>query len=330
LLIIVTGSFNADNDEMRKLIKLIEGGNDVIVSARYISAAADEIMKCNSSSYGSSSLAADELNKDVSLSLSETAFGKKENYKYPGRTFETYINSYDTSTTTVLGHDKSGRVNFIHLRAGSGNLFVHTEPLAFTNYFLLHKNNITYFEKLMSLVRPGITKVVWDEYYIRKKNYDDPDENKKSWFTVLMGMKNDNGQRPFRAAFWLLILLLLVYVFSEMRRRQRFIPVVTKPRNDSLDFVKTIGRLYYDKGDHKNLCRKMSAYFLEHVRNKYKLATGELDEKFIKNLQYKSGVNETEVREIVSFIKYSEDAPGLASAAVKDFHKKLESFYSKT
>ncbi len=73
----------------------------------------------------------------------------------------------------------------------------------------------------------------------------------------------------------------------------------------------------------------MSAYFLEPVRNKYKLATGVLDENFIKNLQYKSGVNEIEVREIISFIKYSDDAPGLAPAAVKDFHKKLESFYSK-
>ena len=33
----------------------------------------------------------------------------------------------------------------------------------------------------------------------------------------------------------------------------------------------------------------MAAYFLEHVRNRYKLATGTLDDDFIKNLQYKSG-----------------------------------------
>ena len=73
------------------------------------------------------------------------------------------------------------------------------------------------------------------------------------------------------AALLTAIFALLLYVVLEMRRKQRTIPVMTKPKNDSLEFVKTIGRLYHDKGDHKNLCRKMSAYFLEHVRNRYKL-----------------------------------------------------------
>ena len=153
----------------------------------------------------------------------------------------------------------------------------------------MHKDNIGYYEKAMSVINPEVTKVVWDEYYLNKKFLDEREEPKKGWFSVLMGTENDNGKKPFRAAFWLLILLLLLYVLLEMRRKQRYIPVIKKPRNDSLDFVKTIGRLYFDKGDHKNLCRKMSAYFLEHVRNKYKLSTGTLDDNFVKNLQFKSG-----------------------------------------
>ncbi len=328
-LIIICGSFSPDTDELRKLISFVENGNDVFVSARYISAAADEMLKCNSSSYDMSMYGIEDLDKNISLSLSEPVFPKKTIYKYPGRTFNSYFTSIDSTTTDILGHDEKARPNFIHLRAGKGNLYVHMEPLAFSNYFILHKDNIGYYEKALSVINPAVTKVAWDEYYLRKKNYDEPPEKKKGWFSVLMGMKNDNGKRPFRAAFWLLIGLLLVYVAMEMRRRQRYIPVVTKPRNDSLDFVKTIGRLYYDKGNHKNLCRKMAAYFLEHVRNKYKLPTGTLDETFIKNLQYKSGVNETEIREIVSFIKFTEDAPSLNQQAVKDFHKQLESFYSK-
>src|SRR6185503_10139397 len=94
-----------------------------------------------------------------------------------------------------------------------------------------------------------------------------------------------------------------------MRRKQRIIPVMTRPRNDSMDFVKTIGRLYYDKGDHKNLSRKMAAYFLEYVRNRYKLTTVSLDEEFIKNLQFKTNCEEHEIRSIVSFIKYLDEAP---------------------
>ena len=35
---------------------------------------------------------------------------------------------------------------------------------------------------------------------------------------------------------------------------------------------------------------------------------------FIKNLQFKSGVEETEVRNIVSFIKYMDDAPAIITS----------------
>ena len=73
----------------------------------------------------------------------------------------------------------------------------------------------------------------------------------------------------------------------------------------------------------------MSAYFLEHVRNKYKLLTSTLDEEFVKKLQYKSGAEEHEVRGIVSFIKYAEDALAISDKQLTDFHKQLESFYKK-
>ena len=47
----------------------------------------------------------------------------------------------------------------------------------------------------------------------------------------------------------------------------------------------------------------MSAYFLEHVRNRYKLPTSELNEEFIKNLHVKTGIDEEEIKDIVSFIR---------------------------
>ncbi len=172
-------------------------------------------------------------------------------------------------------------------------------------------------------MRPDITKIIWDEYFLAKRSHQ-PHEKRKSWLDVMFRYP------PLMAALLVGLFTLLIYLLLEMRRKQRYIPLIAKPRNDSLDFVKTIGRLYYEKGDHKNLCRKMSAYFLEHVRNQYKLATGNLDEAFIKNLQYKSGVEEAEIRGIVSFIRYIDDAPVISPAEVNDFHKQLESFYNKT
>ncbi len=330
-LIIIAGKFNADEVEMKKLISFVEKGNDVFVSARTISYDAGNMMNCKANTYDIPSNAEGDVKIKDSLSvyLDNPPFEKQTNYTYPGKKLDASFFEIDDKTTEVLGEDEAGRPNFIRLRAGEGNFYIHLAPLAFTNYFLLHKQNIGYYEKALSVINPAAKKVVWDEYYLNKKSGNDNDENKKGWFSVLMNTKNGNGKKPFRAAFWLAIFLLLLYVLLEMRRKQRYIPVVKKPRNDSMDFVKTIGRLYFDKGDHKNLCHKMSAYFLEHVRNKYKLLTGSLDEDFIKKLQHKSGAEEFEIREIVSFIKYAEDAPAISHKQLNDFHTQLESFYKK-
>jgi hypothetical protein len=196
--------------------------------------------------------------------------------------------------------------------------------MAFSNYFLLHKNNMRYYENVLSVIKPGVTKVLWDEYYLNKKRLSSDrknDDNKKGWFASLMAYPS------FRAGFWTLIGFLVLYVLLEMRRKQRVIPVITKPKNDSLDFVKTIGRLYYEKNDHKNLSKKMAAYFLEHIRSRYKLPTNRLDEEFIKKLQYKSDYDEKELLKIVSFINFIDDAPGISDSQLAGFHKQLEAFY---
>lgn len=330
-LIIVCPSLRADNYEMQKMIRFAEKGNDVFISTRYISAAADKILQCNSSAYDLTYVTVDRLLDSMKIKLEGPPFEKPLVYSYPGKTFNTYFTEIDSLTTEVLGKDEYGRTNFIHLRAGKGNFYVHTEPLAFSNYFVLHKDNKEYYEKALSVINPDVTHVVWDEYYLNKKEqFDRPaDDNKKGWFGTLMNLKNDNDQRSFGVAFWLLILLLLLYVLLGMRRKQRPIPVIAKPRNDSLDFVKTIGRLYYDRGDHKNLCKKMAAYFLEHVRNKYKLPTGTLDDNFINQLKFKTAAPESELRGIVSFIKYLDDEPVISSSSLTDFHRQLESFYKK-
>ena len=321
--LVITDRFSADKDEMKKLISFAEKGNDVFISARYFSAAADGIFGCSSSSYDLFFYPEDETDDSMKISLRNPPFAENAAYRYPGKTFYSYFDQIDTATTDVLGYDEKRRPNFVHLRAGKGNFYLHMEPLAFSNYFLLHKNNISYYEKALSVINPEVTKIVWDEYYLYKKQDNRLPQKKQGWLSVLFRYP------AFKAALLTAILALLVYVLLEMRRKQRYIPVVSKPKNDSLDFVKTIGRLYYDKGDHKNLCRKMAAYFLEHVRNKYKLSTGALDEEFINNLKFKTGAGEAEIREIVSFIKYIDDAPAVNSKQVTDFHKKLDAFYKK-
>ncbi len=321
--IVISNKFFASESELKKLMTFVEHGNDVFISTRYFSAAADAVFHCNSSSYDLSLFSDEVMADSLRIFLSEPPFEQASSYVYPGKKFDSYFDKIDSSATRVLGFDESGRANFIHLRAGKGNFYLHMEPLAFSNYFLLHKNNMEYYEKVLSMIRPEITRVVWDEYYLNKR-YGESERRRKGWMAVLFSYP------ALKAAMLTAIFTLLLYVLIEMRRKQRFIPLITRTRNETLEFVKTIGRLYYDKGDHKNLCRKMAAYFLEHVRNRYKLAPASLGEDFVKNLQFKTGCPEAEIRGIVSYIKWLDETPAVNHLQLIQFHKQLEAFYKKT
>ena len=324
-LIIITGKFNADENEMKRLVRFIEKGNDVFVSARTISYAAAELLDCrvNTSDIPDYLEKGEPENDSLNINLTEPPFEKRTNFAYPGKKLDASFSTIDETTTEILGEDDLGRPNFVRLRAGNGNFYIQLAPLAFSNYFLLYRDNIRYYEKVLSVISPDVTRLVWDEYYLNKKFLDEDNEKKQGWFSVL------SRYPGLKAALLTAIFTLLLFVLLEMRRKQRYIPKMLRPKNESLDFVKTIGRLYFDKGDHKNLSRKMSAYFLEHVRNKYKLLTSVLDEDFIKDLVYKSGAEEPAVRGIVSFIKYLDDAPGIDHNQLADFHNQLEEFYKK-
>jgi hypothetical protein len=330
-LVIICPDFNADKYEMTNLVNFVENGNDVFISAISVSDEATRVINADVNSieplisFFSKTGQSDTLTVSLRLPFNQV----KQTWSYPGKQLDGYFSRVDTTTSTILGFDKRGRPDFIHLKAGKGNLFVHLAPMAFTNYFLLHKQNIAYLEKIFSMISPATTKVLWDEYYLTKRNERRRDNNKKSWIQTLLGLQNDNGDHSIAAAFWLLLFLLLLYVILEMRRKQRHIPVIKKLQNDSLDFVKTIGRLYHDKGDHRNLCRKMAAYFLEHVRNRYKLPTSELNEEFVKNLHIKTGIAEEEIRPIIGYIRYLEEPVPISAQDLFVFHKQLESFYKK-
>jgi hypothetical protein len=320
LWLIISPQFLADESEMQKMIDFAKAGNQVFISTRKLSSTAMDLMNCKSSL----SFEAIDAHDSLKLQLQKPPFAKNINAFYPGRRFDTYLYKIDSSITHILSHDDEGDPNFIQLKTGKGNIFIHLAPLAFSNFFLLHKNNISYYENVLSVVPANVNNIIWDEYYLTKLNFSEKKSANKNWLQVLF-------QYPsLKAGLLTAFAALFIYVLMEIRRKQRMIPVIEAPVNDSLNFVKTIGRLYYEKGDHLNLARKMSAYFLEHVRNRFQLPIKKPDEHFVKALHMKSGFDEKKLKEIADFILFTESAPAISENQLAHFHKQLELFYKTT
>ena len=317
-VILMTKEFDAEEYELHRLVNFVKKGNYAIVIARYLSYDATRFLKCSDNGNYFDLESADSL----LVNLQQASFRNSDFFVYPGKKYESYFSTIDTLRTAALGNGSNGAINFIRLKAGKGYLFLHLAPLAFSNYFLLHKNNIEYYKTALSVIPKNISRIAWNDYYLTKPRVNK--ERDPSWFRVLFKYPS------FRWGLLTAIGTMLLFILLEMRRKQRIIPVWEKPKNESLDFVKTIGRLYFDKGDHKNLAKKMSAYFLEHIRTNYKLATHTIDKHFVDTLHYKTGYPLEELKNIIDFISFVETAPAISENQLSNFHKQLESFYQNT
>jgi hypothetical protein len=89
---------------------------------------------------------------------------------------------------------------------------------------------------------------------------------------------------PLRWALYLTVLSLLLFCIFTARRRQRVIPVVQKPQNMNLEFVKLIGSLYWQQHDNPGLLAKKLAYATEEIRRQ-KAQIAPEDDKLLQEIK---------------------------------------------
>ena len=319
-LVIITGiAIQADEYELSEMMAFARKGNYVFIIAHDLSYETTQFLNIveltdDGDFFG---MQTDSLR----LQLNFPRFNDTVTYVYPGRRYASYLKVVDTSKVVVLGTNEKGDANFVQFKTGQGAIFLHTAPLAFSNYFLLHKSNVKYFQKALSLIPSTVEKVWWNEYYLNKRT--DQLKNEPNFLSVLLKYE------AFRWALITVIATLLIYVLMEMRRKQRVIPVLSKHKNESLDFVTTIGQLYYSRKDHANLAHKMSTYFLEYIRTRLKVSTNRLDESFVQALHAKTGYPVEEIRSIVYFIQVTDTA-SVSEGQLNRFYQQLENFYKNT
>jgi hypothetical protein len=315
-VILMAKNFGATETELNKLLEFVQNGNYVFIITRNLSYDAAKFFHFSDNEYYF-----DQEEDSLQVALQKPPFSSSENFIYPGKKYDSYFTRVDSERTIVLG-ESNATPDFVQLKAGKGSIYFHLAPLTFSNYFILHKNNVAYFQNALSVIPKEVTTIVWDDYYMTQPVY----QNKKEpgLFRVLFKYPE------FKWALLTAMFTLLLMVLLEIRRKQRAIPLWEKPKNDSLDFVKTIGRLYYERSDHKNLAKKMAAYFLEHIRSRYKIATHTVDDSFAETVYAKSGYPLAELKRIVHFIMGLETIPEISEFELSHFYQQLESFYQNT
>lgn len=175
-----------------------------------------------------------------------------------------------------------------------GEVTFVTSPLLFTNYGMLEGNTSEYIFRLMSLMAD--VPVYRTEAYMETEAMRDA---KSSPLRELI------KRPPLRWAIYLTMLGILLFMITTARRKQRVIPVVTKPGNKSLEFIRLIGTLYYQRCSHVELVQKKFLFFTEELRRRTGIEISEVntDDRDVKLLSRKTGLDETTVLQTLREIR---------------------------
>ncbi len=236
-------------------------------------------------------------------------------YYFQRGTVGNYFYNYDTLATQILGTTTNEEVNFIKLKYGKGNIFLHANPLIFTNYNLLALKNEAYISHVIAHLPPQ--KTIWDQYY------------KSNKIGSMSPMRYILLQPSLRWAYYTFIVTLILLVIFGGKRKQRVIPVIKAPTNTTLEFVATIGTLYFQNADHKNLAIKMITFLKEDIRKKYYLSTSEITPEFIELLSVKSSRPNKEVTKLFTLIQEIELQEVISEQKLHELHKCIAIFWNK-
>ena len=253
----------------------------------------------------------------IRINFTNPELRASHDYRFNRFTIDEFVEKFDTAQVVVLGTNQYKDANFIKVPFGEGAFFIHANPICFTNYFMLTRDNAAYTAKALSYIPKDVTKIYWDEYYkLGQEGSSSP---------MRFVWNNEYFAWAFRIAFF----TLLLFVLFEMKRRQRVIPVIPPLRNSSLDFVETVGDVYFNKHDNRNIAMKKIVYLLETIRTRFFMQTSSLDNEFVSVLAKKTGSSEEETQALVNWIDYVQQGGAVTDQYLLELNNSIETFYQK-
>ena len=233
-------------------------------------------------------------------------------FRYVRGTSGSSFSRYDTLHTRVLAVNGRAEPVLLETAYGSGRFVLCSMPDAFANFNLLKNNNAEFMAGAFSVLPKW--PVVWDEYYKVGRG-----ESQTPLRYLL-------SQQALRWAWYIALSLILLYIAVYARRQQRAIPIVAAPLNATRELVHTIGRLYWQKGDHRDLAQKMIMHFKDDIRKRTYLRTFAYDDATTQHLAAKTGKTTEEITAFLRSIERYEKATRLSETELQQLNNELYEF----
>lgn len=282
--VFVTSEYNPDPEETRRLLTYASRGNTVWI-------AADEITGPLKDTLGIDIHVPFNVRSEFAIARADTvAFdtlympGLTQNQELPVRTNtvdgfirgirderarvvsmkpDDTVQASATKTATAGGTEwerrgpvdpEAARPVMVRVPRGDGQIYVAAMPKLFTNVNVVREPSRRSVFAHLSVIPPTTKTVFWDA------------RNKPLVAEARTPLRFLLTDRMLRTALYIGVTCLVLLLLVNTRRRQRPIPVMEPPSNDTLNFVRTVGDLYHRQGENLKVARRKIQYLSSYIR----------------------------------------------------------------
>lgn len=307
-------TFNPGKEDVDALLKNVEQGGTVFIGAQYFNGIFADTLNLRTSDYFFDVSLTDAFNRNDSsfLEFTNPNLSAMDRNVFPRKNIHNYFSSFDSTRTQVVAINDLHLPVILKITWGKGSLYINSTPLVFTNVYLLQGDNYQFIER--SLSHLPVADTYWTEFYHLGRI--------EAGTPLRFILTNE----PLAWAYYVSIAALLLFIVFEVKRTQRIIPVIKPLGNSTVEFVQTIGNLYYQSADHKNMAEKRIAFFLDQLRTKYTINTHQLTDALQSTVSSKTGNSPEAVNTLFQLIQSVQSKPACTGDELKELSKKIDSF----
>jgi len=306
-----------DDVELKKLLKWVNDGNTLFLSANSFSQNLLDTLKVETAI----KLPGTDLSSQPFINLVNSKLKQGVPYKYDHEVPLVYFSKIDTLNNKVLGVSalssfkgtEGTNVNFIKADFGKGSIFMHTMPQAFSNYFLLLNSNFNYAEAVLGYIETSQI-VYWDRYY----------KTGKAFYTSPLYILMQN--RALKWAYYFALIGSVLFIIFEGKRKQRAIPVVEPLKNQTYEYSGTIADLYLEQKKYKDLTLRKIDHFYDYIRTQYRIDTSIKNDAFYIEIASKCDRSISETNALFKTINELSIKPEITKNELQQLNNVIQSF----
>ena len=299
-----------------ELVDFIKNGNVALFITDYVSA--------------SDSLLSDDYfyMEDVSDSLDQVQFvdtdSLKCEFKYYSRNLNKAVFTYTSAFTEDIMEDSNyvslatvdSLIVFQKRKFGNGSVYRYTTPYHFSNLVSLQDDFRRFYNHIFG--RFDVETVIID-----RPRLADRIESRANNSPI----KYILAQPSLKWAYYLTILLALLYIVFKGKRRQKIIPLQNKNENTSLEYVDTLSQLFLAQRQNVKLIDHMEDQFYHKVQKRYFIDKN--NPYFIDVLNKKSKVEKKEIEKITNTFTQASNGYSFTDDQLHRLFNNLNQLYTK-